>query len=119
MKLHQKLDKDMPHYKGGYSEEKCAILEKDVELLWKKVRVHEYYGDIERNLRNMAVDELTKIKDKLREGNKSEEGDIRPNPNKEWRTVWKEREGSRSIESGWVEKEETPKITMIRVQSSE
>ena len=69
--------------------------------------------------RHKAVDELNKIKEKLREGEKTEEGEIKPNPNKEWRTVWKEREGTRSIESGWVEKEETPKIMMIRVQSLE
>ena len=35
----------------------------------------------------MAVDEMIKLKDKLREifeaGNKIEEGDIKPNPNKE------------------------------------
>ena len=65
MKLHQKLDKDIPYYKGRYYEEKCAILEKDVELLWKKVRVHEHYGDAERNLRHKAVDELNKIKEKM------------------------------------------------------
>jgi len=94
-----------------------------MKKLWKKVRAYEYYGDIERNLKTMVVDKLTKVKDKLREtfeaGNKTEEGDIKPKPNKEWRTVWKEREGKRSIESGWVEKEETPKIMMIRVQSLE
>ena len=89
----------------------------------KKVKTYEYGGDIERNLKNMAVDELIKVKDKLRETfeaeNKTEEGDIKPKSNKEWRTVWKEREGQISIESGWVEKEGTPKIMMIRVQSLE
>ena len=33
--------------------------------------------------------------------------------------MWKERDGKRSIESGWVDKEETPKIMMMRVQSLE
>ena len=33
--------------------------------------------------------------------------------------MWKERDGKRSIESGWVDKEETPKIMMIRVHSLE
>ena len=50
---------------------------------------------------------------------RDDKGEVKPNPNKEWRTVWKEREGTRSIESGWVEKEETPKIMMIRIQSLE
>ena len=48
--------------------EKCAILEKDFELLWKKVSVYEHYGDSERNLRNKAVDELNKVKAKIQDG---------------------------------------------------
>ena len=58
----------MPQYKGRYSAEKCAILEKDVELLWKKVNVYELYGHSERNLRNKAVDELHKVKAKIQDG---------------------------------------------------
>ena len=76
----------MPQYKGRRSEEKRAILEKDVELLWKKVRVYEHYGDAERNLRHKAVDELNKIKEKMQDDN----SEIKTNPNKEWRTRWKE-----------------------------
>ena len=89
MKLHQKLDQDMPHYKGRYSEEKCAILEKDVELLWKKVRVYEHYGDAERNLRHKAVDELNKVKEKTQNG-ESENVKL---PDKEWKTVREESDG--------------------------
>jgi hypothetical protein len=107
LKVHQNLDKNMSITKTRYYQEKCEALEKDIELLWKKVRAYEYHGDIERNLKNMAVDELTKVKDKLREtfeaGNKTEEGNTKPNPNKEWRTVWKEKEGKILVESGWVE----------------
>jgi hypothetical protein len=62
---------------------------------------------------------LPKPKNKLREafeaGNKTEEGDIKPNPNNERRTAWKEKEGKRSVESGWVEveKEEEQKIIVL------
>ena len=86
-----------------------------MELLWKKVRVYEHYGDAERNLRHKAVDELNKIKEKMQDG----EGEISTNPNKEWRTLWQERDGKRSIESGWVDKEEIPKIMMMRAQPLE
>ena len=68
LKVHQTLDKNTSITKTRYYQEKCEALEKDIELLWKKVRVYEYYGDTERNLRNMAVDELNMIKEKLREG---------------------------------------------------
>ena len=56
----------MPQYRGRCSEEKCAILEKDVELLWKKVSVYEHYGNSERNLRNKAVEELNKKKQRFK-----------------------------------------------------
>ena len=49
LKLLQKLE---------YSEEKGAILEKEVELLWKKVSVYEHYGDSERKLRDKAIEAL-------------------------------------------------------------
>ena len=75
----------------SYYQDKCFALDKDVDLLWKKVRAYEHYGDIERNLKNVAIFELVKAKNKLREafeaGNKTEEGDIKPNPNREWRKV--------------------------------
>ena len=57
----------MPHYQGKYSEEKCAILGKDVELLWKKVSVCESYGDSERKLRNKAVEALNQFKNQITE----------------------------------------------------
>jgi hypothetical protein len=57
LKVHQTLDKNTSITKGRYCQEKCEALEKDIELLWKKVRVYEYYGDAERNLRHKAADE--------------------------------------------------------------
>ena len=118
LKVHQELDKNTSITKARYYQDKCFALDKDIDLLWKKVRAYEYYGDIERNLKNIAIDELTKVKDKLREtfeaGNKTEEGDIKPNPNKEWRTFWKEIQVQRSAGSAspneewrtaWKEKE--------------
>ena len=75
----------------------------------EKVRAYEYYGDIERNLKNVAINELIKVKDKLREtfeaGKKTKEGDIKPNPNREWRKVWKEKEVQRSAGSTHPNKE--------------
>jgi hypothetical protein len=141
------LDNDTSITKTRYYGDKCYAQDKEIDLLWKKVREYEHYGDIEKHLKNVAIQELIKVKDKLREtfeaGNLTEEGDIKPNPSREWRKVWKEKEvqrsagstssnkvwgtswkekdGKRVIESGWVEKEkeEEPRIMMIRVQSLE
>ena len=105
----------MPQYRGRCSEEKCAILEKDVELLWKKVSVYEHYGNSERNLRNKAVEELNKIKAKIQDG----EGEEVKKPDKEWKTVWEESDGKKTVKSGWVNKEEVPKVMMMKVQPLE
>ena len=81
----------------------------------EKVSVHEHYGNSERNLRNKAVEELNKVKAKIQEG----EGKNVKKPNKEWQTVWEESDGKRSVKSGWVNKEEVPKVMMMRVQPLE
>ena len=86
LKVHKALDKNTSITKARYYQDKCFALDKDVDLLWKKVRAYEHYGDIEKNLKNVAIFELTKAKNKLREafeaGNKTEEGDIKPNQNR-------------------------------------
>ena len=145
IKVHKRLDNDTSITKTRYYGDKCYAQDKEIDLLWKKVREYGHYGDIEKHLKNVAIQELIKVKDKLREtvevGNLTEEGDIKPNPSREWRktwkekevqrsagstssnkvwgTSWKEKDGKRVIESGWVEKEkeEEPRIMMIRVQS--
>jgi hypothetical protein len=90
-------------------------------------------------LRNKAVDELNKAKKFISDG--ESEGTERPKrewrtvwkerdcttgwskqeevkkPDKVWKTAWKEKEGTKSVQSGWVDKEEVPKIMMMRVQS--
>jgi hypothetical protein len=147
IKVHKRLDNDTSITKTRYYGDKCYAQDKEIDLLWKKVREYEHYGDIEKHLKNVAIQELIKVKDKLREtfeaGNLTEEGDIKPNPSREWRktwkekevqrsagstssnkvwgTSWKEKDGQKVIESGWVEKEkeEEPRIMMIRVQSLE
>jgi hypothetical protein len=48
LKLHQKLDKEWPKNRDQYYEEKSKTLEKEVELLWKKIRVYEQYREEER-----------------------------------------------------------------------
>ena len=40
LKLHKDLQKNMPYLQGGPSREKCVILEKEVDVLWKKVRIY-------------------------------------------------------------------------------
>jgi Mg2+ and Co2+ transporter CorA len=109
IKIHQRLDKNTSMTKARYYEEKCYAQDKEIDLLWKKVRAYEYYGDIEKHLKNVAIQELIKVKNKLREtfeaGNQTEEGDIKPSPNREWRKVWKEKEVQRSAGSTSSNKE--------------
>jgi hypothetical protein len=62
LKVHQELDKNTSITKARYYQDKCCALDKDIDLLWRKVRAYEHYGDIERNLKNVAIFELTKAK---------------------------------------------------------
>ena len=96
-------------------EEKCVILEDEVKLLWKKISIYFHYGNSEINLRNKAIDELNKAKKFISDG----EGEKVEKPDKVWKTVWKESDGTRSAQSGWVDKEEVPKVMMMRVQPLE
>ena len=86
-----------------------------MKLLWQKIIAYEHYGDSERNLRNKAVDELNKAKKFISDG----EGESVKKPNKVWKTVWEESDGARSVKSGWVNKEEVPKVMTMRVQPLE
>ena len=61
MKMHKKLEKNMPQMIGRASEKKCVILEKEIELLWQKVVVYETYGNSERELRIKAVEALERF----------------------------------------------------------
>ena len=47
-------------HRGARTEEKIEVLEKDIDLLWKKVSAYERHAIEERTLRIKAVEELRK-----------------------------------------------------------
>ena len=51
-------------YKGP-SREKDRRLQEEIDLLWRKVRIYEKYGDEERRLREKAVDALRLYEEQL------------------------------------------------------
>ena len=57
--IDEEQDKLLAIRKGNLpSEVKCTILEQEIDVLWRKVRAYEAYGDFERSLRIHAVEAL-------------------------------------------------------------
>ena len=51
-------------YKGP-SREKDKLLQREIDLLWRKVIIYEVYGDVERKLRHRAVELLRQHEEQL------------------------------------------------------
>ena len=115
MKLYKELEEVKPYLEGKPSEEKCIFLEDAVKLLWQKIIAYEHHGHSERRSRNKAVDELSKAKKFISDG----EGEKLEKPDQVWKTLWKESDGTKTVQSGWVDKEEVPKVMVMRAQPLE